>query len=273
MSSLAEIKELADRYPFSENELEILLRCHRSLTDESNQDSFLMKLAMCSPYSYFFLPGEELRNRVTLVEDYVLPQGFPNELRSSIAADPFVNYAHVSKDLSLERFLEGIADCGRRGPREALRVLYGTLDQPTPTELIDMAFRMSISADVIVESTLDKQVVLARVSQVEEAIKPLVKSLEEVCKEQQLTRQIFMDWAEDKVPMLSATLSTFVHNLLFHGHPMPASRSPYVRPNLETTSDIFVSNNSPLLFPLACASAHFGGKVRSPLICEDRQYR
>lgn len=261
MSSLLEIKQLAERYPFSEDELEILLRGHRSLMDDSNQDSFLMKLAMCSPYSYFFLPGEELRDRIAFVENSVLPMGFPNELRSSIAADPFVNYANAHQDLSLERFLEGIADTGRRGPKEALRVIYRTIDEPKPEELVDQCFRMSIAAGVIVAPSIDKKSILARVNKAEDVIAPLVKGLKEVCGEESLSQKVFLQWAEDKVPVLASTLSSFVHNLLFHGHPMPVSRNPYEPPMMDTSSDIFTSNDSELLFSLSCASHHFGGKM------------
>eukprot|EP00978_Attheya_sp_CCMP212_P017655 scaffold47311_cov37-Attheya_sp.AAC.4 len=91
MTSLTEIHELEGRYPFSEEEIEILLRCHKALKDDTSggQDSFVMKLAMCSPYATFFMPGNELRRRVDFLENHVLPSGFSSELRAAISADAF----------------------------------------------------------------------------------------------------------------------------------------------------------------------------------------
>ena len=129
LTTLSQIHKLQDRYPFSEEELEILVRCHGHL--ENSEDDFLTKLAFSSPYAYFFLPGDEMKDRVTWLEDHILPMGFPSQLRAAISADPFVTYASEGEDKSLERFIEGIADTGRRGPREALHILYNIIgDEP-----------------------------------------------------------------------------------------------------------------------------------------------
>ena len=73
MTSEAELNKLADRYPFDISEIEQLVRCHSTITDTKNADSFLTKIALSSPYSYFFLPGDEMRRRVEIAEDQILP--------------------------------------------------------------------------------------------------------------------------------------------------------------------------------------------------------
>eukprot|EP01083_Nonionella_stella_P133316 405271_1 len=123
MSSHAQLKKLAERYPFDVEELEQLIRCHAALLDNKNTDTFLTKIGMSSPYSYFFLPGNEMRRRIEIVEDKILPQGFGSCLRAAISVDLFVDCANEG-DLSLERVLEGVADCGQRGHAEALRVIW-----------------------------------------------------------------------------------------------------------------------------------------------------
>ena len=72
MSSQTQINKLAERYPFDDEELEQLIRCHAALLDTKNTDSFLTKMAMSSPYSYYFLPGNEMRRRIELIEDKIV---------------------------------------------------------------------------------------------------------------------------------------------------------------------------------------------------------
>ena len=262
MTSLAELRKLEERYPFTEEELEILLRGHQALLDEANEDSFIMKLALASPYSYFFLPDDEMRHRADFVENTVLPMGFANEFRAAVAADAFVNYANQGQELSFERFLEGIADAGRRGPKEAARVIYEVLPEPTPDAIIDLCFRLSVAADVLVKPLFEKTVITNMLDNATKACDPLVKSLKETCGDRELTKAIFLQWADHDAPMLSTTLSTFSHNLIFHGRPYPASRIPHEHPKLDHTSDIFVGEDAALLFPLSVASFQLGGKVR-----------
>jgi hypothetical protein len=261
--TLTQLKRLEDRYPFNEEELEILVRCHERLNDRDNDDDFLMKLALASPYSYFFLPNDEMRDRVNWIEDHLLPPGFVSEFRAAISADPFVDYANQGEDKPLERFLEGVADTGRRGTREALRVLYKLLgDDATSEGLVDMSIRTAVAREALVTPNLDKKAFLKRLDEAKPARQAISESLEEECCGKPMTMKVFVDWAEKSYPMLSTPLSSFVHSLLFHGHPYPESRMPYAAPRLEQASDIFPSSASPLLMSLSFMSQHFGGKVR-----------
>ena len=146
------INKLAERYPFNDEELVQLIRCHAALLDIKNTDSFLTKIALSSPYSYFFLPGNEMRKRIELVEDEILPPGFGSCLRAAMSVDLFVDCANEGEDLTLERFLEGVADCGQRGHMDALRVLWdcasylgGFEDELKPGILIDMCYRLAFA--------------------------------------------------------------------------------------------------------------------------------
>lgn len=154
MSSQAQINKLSERYPFDEEELEQLLRCYAALLDEANTDTFLMKLALSSPYSYFFLPGNEVRRRMELVENIILPSGLGACLRAAMSVDLFVDCANSGiGDVDFERFLEGVADCGRRGHKDALRILWDCCsyhaefeDVLAPSMIVDLCYRLSIAA-------------------------------------------------------------------------------------------------------------------------------
>ena len=270
LTTSTQIHKLQERYPFNEEELEILVRCHDRIRDAVNNDDYLMQLATSSPYTYYFLPGEEMKERINWLEDRVLPMGFPNKLRAAVSADPFVAYANEGEVKSLERFLEGIADTGRRGPKEALHILYEIVgDEPTAEELIDLCFRLSVASGAMVVPNLDKEACLQRIVDAENKIRPLVRSLNNAKhKDGIITRKIFVEWAETTVPLLSAPFSTFVHRLLFHSSPYPKARVPYSHPKLDNASDIFTNPDCPSLFSLSLTTRHFSGKV-----CKINQFR
>lgn len=263
ITDIHKLRKLQERYPFNEEELEILVLCHEHLQDSEDQDDFLMKLAKATPYTFFFLPGDELRDRVNWIEDHILPAGFANGLRAAVSVDAFVNYANQGEDAALERFLEGIADTGRRGSKEALRLLYRLLDQPEPEELMDICIRLAVASDALVTPNLDKQATLKKLDDLEPAVGALAQSLKKECEDEQLSERVFVNWAEESFPLLSSPLSTFVHGLLFHGRPFPQGRIPFQFPKLDTASNIFqYPNNSPSLMALSMTSERFGGKVR-----------
>jgi hypothetical protein len=258
---LTELKLLEERYPFNEEELEVLLRGHRAIVDPTNEDSFITKLALCSPYSFFFLPDDEMRNRAEYIETRILPMGFDSQFRAAVSADTFVSYANQNQDLPFERFLEGIADAGRRGPKEASSILYDIIPDPSPQEIIELTYCLSIAAQVFVKPMVNKTVVANMLEHTSQACEPLVRSLTEACEGKGLTKEVFVRWADHTAPMLSSTLSTFVHNMLFHGRPYPISRVPYAPPMLDHVSDIFAGQDISLLFPLSVASNYFNGKM------------
>ena len=270
MSSQAQVKKLAERYPFDDEELEQLIRCHSALLDNKNTDTFLTKIGMSSPYSYFFLPGNEMRRRIEIVEDKILPQGFGSCLRAAISVDLFVDCANEG-DLSLERFLEGVADTGQRGHMEALRVIWDICsymsefeDKIQPSRIVDLCYRLAFAAEVLVSPDADdKDIVTKLESEQEGACLPLEKSLSIAGEDGLVTKQQFFDWAETMAPQLSATLSTFMHNLLFHGkmkHKL--NFVPFELPKLDQRSDIFDGKHTSNMFALAGTSPSIAGQVR-----------
>jgi hypothetical protein len=262
ITTLASIKKLEERYPFNEEELEVIARANDHLKDMDNADDFLMTLAKALPYAVFFLPWDEMRFRVEWIEDHLLPMGFSSRFRCAISADSFVDYANQGQDKSLERLVEGIADTGRRGSKEALRVTFDILDEDaTPEALLELCVSLAIAAEALIVPTLDKDATLRRLKHAKTGIVLLGKSLEEYCKYAGFSKRSFIDWAEASFPHLSSALSTFVHNLLFHGHAYPAARIPYTSPKVDQPSDIFENDDASLLLPLSFTSNNLGGKV------------
>lgn len=271
--TLTEIHKLEERYPFNEAELEILVRCHEHVqqASDSNDESFLMILALSSPYSHYFLPNDtQGAERVRFLEDNVLPAGFANELKAAISTDAFVEYAHQHQDKSLERFIEGVADTGRRGSKQALTVLYnlmgGNADEVKAYELIDVCYRLAIASEAMTSPNLEREACLQKTVQIDSVVQAMAESLE---REGDLTLNTFLAWAERSFPMLSTPLSTFVHHLLFHEHPYPQARIPFQPPILNQASDVFKDCSSEaLLTTLGLATPLCGGKV-SPAVGGD----
>eukprot|EP00568_Trieres_chinensis_P007851 CAMPEP_0183301814 /NCGR_PEP_ID=MMETSP0160_2-20130417/7815_1 /TAXON_ID=2839 ORGANISM="Odontella Sinensis, Strain Grunow 1884" /NCGR_SAMPLE_ID=MMETSP0160_2 /ASSEMBLY_ACC=CAM_ASM_000250 /LENGTH=632 /DNA_ID=CAMNT_0025464501 /DNA_START=39 /DNA_END=1937 /DNA_ORIENTATION=- len=71
---------------------------------------------------------------------------------------------------------------------------------------------------------------------------------------------VFLEWAENTAPCLSACLSTFMHHILFPDRPYPPSRTPFLFPDLKGQSSAFFHRPaSSLLFSLASMSLSLGG--------------
>lgn len=259
----AEIRKLEERYPFNEEELEILARCHDHVKNDADRDDFLLKLAGASPYTFYFLPGNELRNRIDWIEGHVLPAGFCSELRAAVSEDAFVDYANQGVNKSFERFLEGIADTGRRGTREALRVLYNIAgEDASALEHVDVALRLAVASDAMSAPNLDKKLLLHELKDLEPVTESLAKSLEAFMKGlRTISLKDFVEWAEGYFPMLARPLSTFVHYLLFHGEQFPKNMLIYRKPIQGHESDIFTGAKSHLIMALSFMSPYFGGKV------------
>jgi len=262
MITIATIKKLEERYPFNAAELEVLIRCHDKLCENDSKDDFLTVLAKALPYSSFFLPGDEMSDRVDWIEEHILPMGFSSRLRCALATDSFVDYANQGENRVLERLIEGIAKTGRRGTVESLNVTFGVLDEDATAEgLVELCLSMAIASECLVVPNLDKKAAAQRLQDAKPCILSMARSLTSFCQGKKLNKRIFVDWAELKFPLLSSTLSSFVHNLLFHGHAYPKTRVQYASPKIYETSEIFRKETSPLLLSLSFSNTGFGGKV------------
>lgn len=94
-----------------------------------------------------------MRRRIELVEGQILPCGFGSCLRAAMSVDLFVDCANEGQDISLERFLEGVADCGQRGHKEALKIIWlccsgGFDNELEPSRIIDLCYRLAFAAGV-----------------------------------------------------------------------------------------------------------------------------
>lgn len=121
-------------------------------------------------------------------------------------------------------------------------------------------------SEVIISPDADANAIVARLeSEHDGACSSLERSLAQAGKNGRVTKQNFYVWAETMAPQISSTLSTFMHNLLFHTK-MPKCRNlnfvPFELPKLDQQSDIFQGVHSPNLFAVACTSPLIGGKVR-----------
>jgi hypothetical protein len=263
ITTITTIKKLQERYPFTEEELEIIARWHDQLQDIRCDNDFLMTMTRALPYSVFFLPGDELGDRVRWLEETLLPKDFSRRLLGAIYSDTFIDYANQGEDRSLERLVEGIADTGRRGSSEALRVTYGVLaDNPTAEGLVGLCITLAVASETLVTPSLDKELVKVRMDSARPCILSMARSLSDFCGSNSLDKQAFVSWAERNFPGLASTLATFIHYILFHGRPFPKTMMPYTAPNVHGSSAILDTTTAPFLLGLSFAHHNLGGKVR-----------
>jgi hypothetical protein len=264
ITTITTIKKLEERYPFTEDELEVIARLHDQLQDIRSDNDFLMTMTRALPYSVFFLPSDELGDRVRWLEETLLPKDFGRRLFGAIYSDTFIDYANQGEDRSLERLVEGIANStGRRGSCEALRVTYSVLaEDPTPEELVGLCIALAMASEALVTPNLDKELLKVRMEDAGPCIMSMARSLSEFCGAKGLDKQAFVAWAEGNFPGLASAISTFIHNTLFHGRTFPKTRLPYIAPKVHGSSVILESATSPLLLCLSFANHNLGGKVR-----------
>lgn len=144
---------------FDEDELDQVIRCYAALVDNQNSDTFIMKIALSSPYPFSLLPGNRMRKRIEFIEDNILPPGFGSNFRAAMSVELFGEY---EGEISLERFLKGVADCCMRGPKNTLRMIWDSCSyncaefavkqELDPAKVVDLCYRLSIASgrDMIV---------------------------------------------------------------------------------------------------------------------------
>lgn len=263
MSSLAQIQKWTQRYHFNEPEIEILLRCVDVITKELEEDSsFLSILAHSSPHALFFLPCDELENRIKICEK-ILPTDFEKKLKGFILSSK--DRIGANSDVA-ENFLNGISLCCRRGPFEALKVIFDCASKElggtiaTPKDLIDLCYKLSIAAQMLAIPNADDEPICTKGDPV--GCRLLRKSLLQVADENGFVDNVvFTDWALSMVPDIATTMETFVHNLIFHGQ-LEKERhfDRFFFPKVEDTSDFFKASDPSLLFILRCISPDLLGE-------------
>lgn len=82
----------------------------------------------------------------------------------------------------------------------------------------------------------------------------------EQTNQQQVSLDVFMNWAEQNAPCLSSVLESFIHRIFFPDKPYPPSRTEFSFPRLRGQhSAFFTKESSPLLFTFASMSNSLGG--------------
>lgn len=269
MTSLAQIKQWSDRYPFDEGELEILLRCHASTTagKDKDQESFLNLLAHSFPYVFFFLPQDELEVRTSLVEQYVLPAGFEGRFKEALLHKE--SNSITNEEVEVERLINGVANSCRRKPEDALGVIFDCClknqkGMANLNHLIELCYSLSIASSVLVSKRIDQQSI-KEFQQKMPSLQGLKTSLSKVAadREDNITKQSFIDWGMKIVPHLYACLPSFTHNLIFHGKSTNSHHQETLKcPELLDSSHIFTATNPSLSFTISCMAPSMGGKWR-----------
>ena len=77
---------------------------------------------------------------------------------------------------------------------------------------------------------------------------------------QHISLDVFLNWAEQNAPCLSAVLESLMHRIFFPDKPYPPSRTEFSFPKLRGQhSAFFIKQSSPLLFTFASMSNSLGG--------------
>jgi hypothetical protein len=270
-ADLTTLHTLQERYPFTEAELEILVRCH----ELAEEQSFLVKLATASPYSVFFLPDYTAVDRVTWLEEHVLPAGFSHQLQSALVEQD------AAPTSSLEQFLEGIANTGRNGPQESLRVLYRCVEGSIDPEaaVADLVVRLALATQLWHRPEVPETDVYVQefqeyyhptIHRITDHLRNFTNQKHEQRKETKsshitsLTERIFLEWAEETFPLLYLTLTNLVESLLFHGlhanveEETLTMRAKIALPELNLPSEIFTPS---IVMPLPWMDPSLSGKV------------
>lgn len=298
-----DIKYLGDRMPFGDQELRRLYRCYYHIEGiAAPRTSFLGDWAVHAA-------AEEEREERALLMDVleikVLPPGFGNKLYKTAflkKGQPNVyeggsndgeidEYTRISR---LEQFFDGISNCGRRGTKHAIKVLFHCCEEDTTssdepmiqaTELIQLAYRIALASAFWASSTKKAEDAdeedndMARFLPAEDKMSQQeLESFAKAIVDHAKTRRqrsglpplpedkglVSCDdvaaWVDDEAPLLASTLSTFCFRTFCPGQPYPPSRTEFVYPVIPMESAFFEGGSSTLLFVFACLSPALGGR-------------
>lgn len=271
MTSIAQINEWAHKYPFDEKELEIILRCHHSIVDNVKDDkkrSFLSTLAHAFPYVFFFLPKDEVENRINLIEEYILPHGFGERLEETLF--PFYSafgrgftQNSETENKSIESLIKSMAKCCKGDANETLGTIFdcccdsnGTVQAET---IIQLCYQLSVAATILVAPKIDVKRIKNFPSELTHPV-GLTNSLTHMVQDAAVTKFLFVSWGLHCAPHIGSTLSAFIYNLVFHGKSKHSKLSPFSFPTIYDSSAIFSDSESWVLFAISCMSPDLGGE-------------
>lgn len=262
MTSLQQINKWSKKYPFDEGEIEIILRCHDSVRSQEG-GSFLNVLAHSFPYVFFFLPNDEIQNRISLVENHILPKNFGNKFKRTVF--PMIDSGDDSEAIELS--IAGVAKSYKGDTMDTLGVIFDccTDDGETaePEDIITLCYQLSIASKVLVEPRIDEKRIIALAKQPLH-LHGLVSSLANMKKSEgsKITKDMFVSWGLNCVPHIGSTMAGFVHHLVFHKRLSNFEHSPFSNPEINDYSSIFTDASAGNLFAISCMSPDLGGKWR-----------
>jgi len=247
-----EINKLGDRYPFGDDELHKLVNVYESLINYDDEDSFLLRLSLkcCS------LPEEEsLELKMeTIVKKFVL-RNCGRKLEKMLLY------------IGLDSFLDVLAQCLRRGSRNASIVFFELCSDDKETvdafDIVSLGYRLSLATAYLLQE--DEKLLLPQSSEANlnyftDSLLTHENDNFETLQGRRVCLERFLSWTY-KFPLFSSSFSTFLHHILFPEKPFPASYSPLYLPNLNCQSSAFFSApTSPYLFTFACISPSFSGQ-------------
>jgi len=277
-----DIKYLGDRVPFGDGELRRLYRCYYALEELPPKE----RLSFLSDWFFHadLTATEEQRDERALlmqvVEAKMLPIGFGNRLyataflkkgEASIYEDetrftveeevgdndnqknaepPGDEYTRMTK---LEQFFEGLSNCGRRGTKNAIKVLVECCEAVSvaegedplirANELIQVTYRIALGAAFLASANKSKDeeddednnmmrflpaddklsqqelesfassIVDHRNTRRVRSGDPPLPSGEEML----VSEEDVLSWVNDEVPLLASTLSTFIWRIFSPG--------------------------------------------------------
>ena len=324
-----DIKHLGDRYPFGDDEIWRMYNCFQKIQESSNRTSFLSDWAVhCTSLT----KEETLRDEngtilkalqeeksilIQIVENKILPPGFGNKLEMTAFASHKndADYSNTTiipaagnldtytRMVRIEKFFDGVSNCGRRGGREALAVLFACCAEnhnPPSTDsdgqmvvvaniqdLLNMSYRIALAAAFLNAAKRDdcnmgKFIPVSDNVTNDPAMRALGQSVMAFCKRKRsrdsplgaveandtleqgwVQKNEFTEWSEANAPLLPSALATFMHCIFFPDTPYPPSRTAFNFPRLPAESTFFNSASSTLLFSFACMASALGGTVSS----------
>ena len=288
------IEYLGNRYPFGDDELIQLVHYHEEIIiQDDDATSFLKRLGMIA----LSHGGEDsTKNHHFDFMDILLPASFGDQMKNRLISNYkrrdgesintiISSYNENSQKLDhLELFLQGLAECsGRRGGRSTLSVIFQCCcDKHNPNVadasiLIESIYRIALACLYLSENddTLDESFSIVKpngliVSLLKASSSNEYSSFGSSTENGKISKDVFFQWSEEMVPLLSSVLPTFFHQLLFPKKPFPPSRTPFLFPTFHDNDLSFlmggihgtnISKSYPLLFTFACMSYSLGGLV------------
>lgn len=168
------------------------------------------------------------------------------------------------EEAAIECLINGIANCCRRKPENALGVLFDCCSNDKnvadPEKLVNLCYSLTAASKILVSKHIDEKRVKSFLNEFP-SLRGLCNSLMKRSLSPEVTKEVFIEWGTEAVPFIYSCLPTFTHNIIFHGKSTkPHPESTYVHPKLLDESDILKEDTSHA-FTLCCMAPNMGGKV------------